>query len=250
MNITFLGTGPNSGIFNKTGRSKRTRSSLLLQSKNQNILIDVSPDFLLQIKKNKINKIDAVLITHPHQDAYGGLKQLNDWLKFPIPLFCQRQTRQIIRSRFKNLPKLKFNPLTPYKTFKVKNLPILPLPVKHSIINEQKFPTLAYKLLNLIYCSDVKVIPKKSQKYFPKITYLILDAAMYFNRQIFSHLNTSDALHLTNTLKVQNLYLTQIGHSYPPYQIAVKEIKQYCRLKRIKTKVTLAYDGLKISAKS
>jgi len=247
MFITFLGTGPDSGIFNQSGKSNRTRSSIFINNRNFNILIDAAPDFLKQAAKNKITKIDAVLITHPHGDAYGGLKKLNDWLKFPLPLYCQKQTWQIIKSRFKKLPKIKFEPIIPYKSFKVDKLSILPLAVNHSIINEKKFPTLAYKIQNLIYCSDVKFISKKSQNYFHKIPYLILDAAMYFKRQIFCHLNTSDALQLAKNLRVQNLFLTQIGHSYPAYQIAKKEIKQYCQKNNIKTKVKLAFDSLKIS---
>ncbi len=246
MEITFLGTGSAAGIFNNSRKSKRTRSSIFLQSDNLNVLIDASPDFLSQIRKNKIKHIDAVLITHPHADAYGGLKQLNNWLKSPIPLYCQKQTWQIIRRKFKNLPKIKFIPITPYKTFNINKLNILPLPVKHSIINEKKFPTLAFKIKNLIYCSDVKTIPAKSLEHFKNIPNLILDAAMYFNRQIFCHLNTEDAIKLAQNLKAKNLFLTQIGRSYPDYQIAVKKINRYCRLNHLKTKITLAYDGHKL----
>src|SRR4030042_1090253 len=212
MQIIFLGTGPMESIPRPghkdqtclnakklKSKSKRARSSAILNYKNINILIDASPDFLQQIKKCKIKKIYAVLITHPHFDAYGGIKQLNDWLKSPIPIYCQKQTWQIIKKRFKNLHNLKFKKIVPYKKFRINNFPpkadpplaetILPLTVHHSIINEQKFPTLAFKSKNLIYCSDVKTIPTKSLKYFKNVQNLILDAAMYFNKQIFSHLN-------------------------------------------------------------
>jgi phosphoribosyl 1,2-cyclic phosphate phosphodiesterase len=246
MNLKFLGTGPCSGIFNKTGKSKRTRSSIFIHTQNLNILIDASPDFLLQIRKNKIKQIGAILITHPHFDAYGGLKQLTNWLKAPIPIYCQKQTWQIIKRKFKQLPKLKFNAIIPYKIFKINKLPILPLPIQHSIINEKKFPTLAYKIQNLIYCSDVKFIPQKSRKYFHKMPHLILDAAMYFKRQIFSHLNTRDAIELAQNLKIKNLYLTQIGHSYPSHQIAQQKIYRFLKQNNIRTKTILAFDGLKI----
>jgi len=259
MQITFLGTGPMNPIPRPRhkdltcqdarkfkSKTKRTRSSVVLNNKNFNILIDASPDFLQQIKINKIKKINAVLITHPHFDAYGGIKQLNDWLKSPIPIYCQKQTWQIIRKRFKNLPKLKFKAIKPFNNLTINNLTILPLPVKHSIINEKKFPTTAFKIKNLIYCSDVKTIPAKSLKYFKNTQYIILDAAMYFNKQIFSHLNTADAILLAKKLKVKNLYLTQIGHSYPPFSIARKEIEEFVKQNKIKIKVSLAFDTLKI----
>ncbi len=246
MNLIFLGTGPCSGIFNKTGKSKRTRSSIFIHVQNLKILIDASPNFTEQINREKIKKIDAALITHPHIDAYGGLKQLNNWLKAPVSIYCQKQTWHIIKRKFKQLPKLNFIPIIPYKTFKLNKLPILPLPVQHSIINEKRFPTLAYKIQNLIYCSDVKFIPQKSRKYFHKIPHLILDAAMYFKRQIFSHLNTKDAIELAQNLKIKNLYLTQIGHSYPSHQIAQQKINQFLKQNNIRTKTILAFDGLKI----
>jgi len=269
MQITFLGTGPMEPIPRQghndlicqdakkfKSKSKRTRSSALLNYQDFNILIDASPDFLIQIKQNKIKKVDAVLITHPHFDAYGGIKQLNDWLKSPIPFYCQKRTWQVINKRFKKLPNLKFKAIKPFNHFQPKadqplaetinNFAILPLPVQHSVINEQKFPTLAFKIKNLLYCSDVKKIPAKSLKHFKNIQNLILDAAMYFNKQIFSHLNTSDAILLAHKLKAKNLYLTQIGHSYPPYSAAQKEVQKFASQNKIETKVNLAFDGLKI----
>ncbi|MCX6745771.1 MAG: MBL fold metallo-hydrolase [Candidatus Parcubacteria bacterium] len=269
MQITFLGTGPMEPIPRPghqdsicqdarkfKSKSKRTRSSVVLNYKNFNLLIDASPDFLKQVKQNKIKKIDAVLVTHPHFDAYGGITQLNAWLKSPIPIYCQKQTWLIIKKRFKNLPNLKYKEIVPYKKFIVNNFPpkadppraeiILPLPVQHSIINERKFPTLAFKIKNLIYCSDVKTIPAKSLGYFKNIQNLILDAAMYFNKQIFSHLNTADAILLAKKLKIKKLYLTQIGHSYPPYKTAQKEIQRFVRQNKIKTNVYLAFDKMKI----
>jgi len=256
MKITFSGTGPMRPIPHHACKcpacldaikpqsiSKRTRSSALLNHKNLNILIDASPDLFKQFKQNNIRKIDAVLITHPHQDAYGGIKQLDGWLKKAIPIYCQKQTWQIIRKKLKNLI---FKEIKPYKKFIVINSKFLPLQVYHSIINEKKFPTLAFKVNNLIYCSDVKKIPMESLKYFKNTKTVILDAAMYFNRQIFSHLNTEDAILLSRKLKIKKLYLTQIGHSYPPHQIAQKEINQYLKIKHIKIKVFLAFDKKKI----
>jgi phosphoribosyl 1,2-cyclic phosphate phosphodiesterase len=262
MNITFLGTGPMKSIPRPnchcptcedarklTSKSKRTRSSVLIDCNGKNILIDASPDFLQQVKKNKLKKIDAVLITHPHFDAYGGIKQLDSWLKSPINLYCQEQTWKIIKNKFKNLNNLVFTKIKPSKKFKINNLTIIPLQVKHSIINEKKFPTLAYKINNLIYCSDVKKIPATSLKYFKNINTLIFDAAIYFNKQIFSHLNTADSILLSEKLQVKNLYLTQIGHSYPLYNMANKEINKFTSSKKIKTRVFLGYDGLRINVK-
>jgi len=259
MKVIFLGTGPSRSIpipahrdlscldaKKQNSKSKRTRSSLFLNYHNLNLLIDISPDFLEQVKKNKIKRIDAALITHAHFDAYGGLKDLNEWQKSPLPIFCRKQTWQVITRRFNALKNLKFKEINPAKKFKINNLEILALQVYHSIINEKKFPTLAYKINDLIYCSDIKKIPAKSLMSFKNIKTLILDGTMFFNKQIFSHLNTADAILLAQKLKVKNLYLTQVGHSYPPYKIAQSEINNFVKKNKITTKVFLAFDGLKI----
>ncbi|MBN1325510.1 MBL fold metallo-hydrolase [Candidatus Falkowbacteria bacterium] len=257
MKIIFLGTGPVKSIprlgckcpvcqdaRKLHSKSKRTRSSIILTYSNLKVLIDASPDFLLQVKQNKIKKIDAVLITHPHKDAYGGIKKLDKWLKKPIPLYCQKQTWHMIKNNFINLI---FNEIKANKKFEINNLSILPLQVYHSIINEKKFPTLAYKINNLIYCSDVKKIPARSLKYFKNINTLILDAAMYFDRQIFTHLNAEDAILIAQKLNIKKLYLTQIGHSYPQFNKAQKAIISFVKNKNIKVKTNIAFDGQKIN---
>jgi len=259
MNLTFLGTGPSTGIpkkecrdlicqeaRKKSSKSKRTRSSALLKANNFNLLIDCSPDFLQQVKQERIKKINYVIITHAHRDASGGIKKLNLWTKNKIIVCCQKQTIKKITSRYRGLNKLEFRAIKPYQKFKIKNLAITALPVKHYVLDEKNFPTLAYKFKNFIYCSDVIKIPTKSLKHFKDCPNLILDAAMYFKRQFISHLNTRQAIELAQKQKVKKLYLTQIGHSYPPYKIAGKEIARFVKAHKIKTKVFLAYDGLKI----
>lgn len=70
MQVIFLGTGPNKGIKAK-GKSNRFESSILLESEKLRILVDVTTFFQKQAKW--IKKIDAILITHAHKDAIGGM---------------------------------------------------------------------------------------------------------------------------------------------------------------------------------
>ncbi len=259
MHIIFLGTGPSTGIPRKDcqdlvcedarkkgSKSKRTRSSALLKTDKLNLLIDCSPDFLEQVKREKIKKINYAIITHAHWDASGGIKKLNGWTKNKITIYCQKQTIKKITNRYKNLTNLKFQAIKPYQKFKIGNWGIIALPVKHYVLNEKDFPTFAYKFDKFIYCSDVIKVPNQSLKSFKNCQNLILDAAMYFKRQFITHLNTRQAIELAKKQKVKNLYLTQIGHSYPPYKIARVEIAKFVKAKKIKTKVFLTYDGLKI----
>ena len=87
MKLIFLGTGTSTGIptigierpvcYSDDIKDVRTRSSVLLQINNKNILIDCSPDFRQQMLRSKISKIDAILFTHEHSDHTAGLDDVS-----------------------------------------------------------------------------------------------------------------------------------------------------------------------------
>ena len=87
MKITMLGCGtsvgvPSLGILGwgkcnpDNPKNRRQRSSVLIQENGINILIDAGPDVRNQLLDTKIEKIDAVLITHTHSDLISGLHEL------------------------------------------------------------------------------------------------------------------------------------------------------------------------------
>ncbi|MCX7727505.1 MAG: hypothetical protein N2053_11740, partial [Chitinispirillaceae bacterium] len=83
MKITFLGTGTSHGVppldciisdyklcpqgvckeSLSDAKHRRTRTSIFIENNGLNILIDIGPDFREQCIREKIKKIDAVLIT-------------------------------------------------------------------------------------------------------------------------------------------------------------------------------------------
>src|SRR3989344_3210899 len=72
INITFLGTG------NAVPTPKRNHTAILLQYKNENILIDCGEGTQRQFKIAEISpsKITRILITHWHGDHVLGLPGL------------------------------------------------------------------------------------------------------------------------------------------------------------------------------
>ena len=103
MKITFLGTGTSTGIptigvdrpvcKSEDSKDIRLRSSILINVKQKNILIDCSPDFRQQMLNNNFYKIDAILFTHEHSDHTAGLDDVRP-ISFKygkIPLFGKKE---------------------------------------------------------------------------------------------------------------------------------------------------------------
>ena len=88
MKIIFLGTGTSTGVpeigcqckvcTSKDKRDWRLRTSAVIEIEGKRILIDCGPDFRWQVIKNKIYRLDGVLITHEHYDHVGGLDAIVD----------------------------------------------------------------------------------------------------------------------------------------------------------------------------
>src|SRR6516164_6110042 len=111
--FTFLGTGTSVGIpmlgcqcavcSSTDPRNHRFRCSALVRAPEGNILIDTSPELRLQLLREKVGMIHAVLYTHYHADHLFGLDDLRplSWrLGEPIPLYCTEEVEEIVRAAF------------------------------------------------------------------------------------------------------------------------------------------------------
>ena len=86
MKFIILGCGSSMGVPRPDGffgncnpnnkRNYRSRCSALIQTKDENILIDTSPDMRQQLINNKIKKIDKVFYSHMHADQTHGINDL------------------------------------------------------------------------------------------------------------------------------------------------------------------------------
>ena len=86
MKFIILGCGSSMGVPRTDGffgdcdpknkKNYRTRCSAFLKTKNENILIDSSPDLRSQLLKNKIKDINKVFYSHMHADQTHGINDL------------------------------------------------------------------------------------------------------------------------------------------------------------------------------
>ncbi|MGE4323899.1 MAG: MBL fold metallo-hydrolase [Sphingobium sp.] len=113
LKLTILGSGTSSGvprIGNDWGacdprepRNRRTRVSILVESRTTRILVDTSPDMREQLLAAQVIDIDAILWTHDHADHTHGLddvRQLHHHRGAPLPGYARAPTLALLERRF------------------------------------------------------------------------------------------------------------------------------------------------------
>jgi len=139
INITFLGTSQ------AIPTARRNHTSILLQYKDENILVDCGEGTQRQFRKAKINpcKITRILITHWHGDHILGLAGLlqtlllnsyNKTLYIYGPKGTKEDLRELINLLvpYNKIP-LKVEEVSEGKFFETKDFYLESMPMQHSI---------------------------------------------------------------------------------------------------------------------
>lgn len=178
--IIFLGTGAAWGLPEigcpcpackealQSPKWQRTRTSILIRSE-LNLLIDPTTDLRQQLLREKISRIDAVIITHAHPDHFLGLdefraKQRGEPAFKKVPLFVGREAWQKrISLLFSYLLEGRDSPLelgqflAPRMKFRIGNLLVETFPTRH-IYPEKIGETFGFVFIignkKLIYIAD------------------------------------------------------------------------------------------------
>lgn len=230
--MTFLGTGPAEAIpraghhdalcvdAQRGGKSRRTRSSCLVQEGRTSVLLDAGPDIQQQLSPKYLASIAAVFITHAHRDATGGLS----WVPKEVPVYRPGVDHPV----------------------QVGPLSIVPVPVLHAF--DDQVQTRGFVINGRFgYVSDCRDIPQGSRGPLMNLDVLALDAAAYLGTKIPTHLSVEQSLQLAIELNPRRLYLTQVGHTFPPHRLAEQEVRRYAKAHGCPFPVRLAYDGLRVT---
>ncbi|KAK4796173.1 hypothetical protein SAY86_028499 [Trapa natans] len=211
--IIFIGTGTSEGIprvscltntvkkcavcwkaIEPGNKNKRLNTSILIRHSRpngkRNILIDAGKFFyhsaLHWFPAYGIRTIDAVIITHSHADAIGGLDDLRDWtnnVQPHIPIYVAKRDFEVMKKTHYYLvdtrvvlagaavSELQFNIITE-EPFVVDDMMFTPLPVWHG----QGYRSLGFRFGNICYISDVSEIPEETYPLLKDCDILILDA--------------------------------------------------------------------------
>ena len=113
MRVRILGCGTSTGvpkIGNNWGqcdpnepRNARMRSSILVESAGQRVLVDCGPDLRQQLLAANVGQVDAVIVTHDHGDHVHGIDDLRpiaQALGHAVPLYGRAETLASLDHRF------------------------------------------------------------------------------------------------------------------------------------------------------
>ena len=251
--FTFLGTGTSVGVpmigcdcatcRSPDPHNHRTRCSVLVDAPGGRILIDTAPELRLQLLREKVPFVHAVLYTHYHADHLFGLDDVRPFARHlggAVPLYCTRPTEQVIRQAFAYtftdeavtnsslfVPKLAFHTITA-DPFAVLGERVVPVPLLHG-----GFDVLGFRFDDVAYCTDVSGIPETSWPRLEGLRVLVLDALR--PRPHIAHFGLDQALDVIERLRPEQAYLTHTSH----------ELEYEATNAGLPPNVRMAYDGLR-----
>jgi phosphoribosyl 1,2-cyclic phosphate phosphodiesterase len=250
--FTFLGTGTSVGVpmvgcdcavcTSSDPRNRRYRCAVLIRLPAGNLLIDTPPELRLQLVRERVGVVHAVLFTHFHADHVFGLDDLRPiprHLGAAVPLYCTTEVERKLRQAFayaftaeaEGLP-MGFVPKLVFRTidetpFNVLGERVVPIPLVHAHFN-----VFGFRIGDVAYCTDVNKIPKESWPLLEGVRVLVLDALRYKPHP--AHFSLDEALEVIDRIKPARAYLTHMSHDLEHEQTN----------RRLPKGVELAYDGL------
>jgi phosphoribosyl 1,2-cyclic phosphate phosphodiesterase len=222
----------------------RTRSGALLTTGSQNLLIDTSPDLRMQLVRERIDAIDGIFMTHWHFDHFGGLGELEYYVKLvrkqPIALYLPPSAVQEFAAAFPELVDIfQVIPWQFGNPCSVGALTVTPLPAIHSVETAGFLIESASR--RLAYFPDTADLESEVKQLLQQLDWFICDAT-FTGENWFpnSHMSIAQAIELGQKISAKSTILTHLAVHYSQ-AMTDTELQQ---LIKPYSQVQLAYDGM------
>ena len=253
LEITFLGTGTSQGIpviacdcvvcQSADPRDNRTRSSILISVNGENYVVDTGPDFRVQMLRENVKSLRAVLFTHEHKDHVAGMddvRAFNYKEKRDMEIFCSERVEEaLMREFYYVFESIKYPGVPSVNVNRIENnafmLPcgerIIPVEVMH-----YKMPVFGFRIKDFTYITDAKTVEDSEVEKVKGSRVLVVNALR--KNEHISHFNLDEALDFIEKINPEMAYLTHISHLFDSHEEIERELPKNVRV---------AYDGLKIN---
>jgi phosphoribosyl 1,2-cyclic phosphate phosphodiesterase len=251
VKITFLGTGTSQGVpviacecktcLSENQHDKRLRTSLLLETDNSTLVFDAGPDFRQQMLREKVKKLDSIILTHEHKDHISGMddvRAFNYKSQDAIDIYSEERVQKAVQKEYSyvfsdiqypGIPKMRLN-LISESPFEINEIKINPIRVFH-----YRLPVLGFRIGNFAYITDANYIPEESKEKLFGVKYLVINALR--REKHISHFNLREAVDFIREISPKKAFITHISHQMGYHDEVSKELPP---------EIMLAYDGLSL----
>lgn len=248
--IIFNGTGSSPGVpqlfcscpvcTSPFSENKRTRFSITVIEKDTVLQVDLPFEIRLQLLKLDIKKIDAIWLTHAHNDHIAGIDDMRLAAfrnREPIPVFAGATTLESAKSRFPymffeneyvEMPLLK-PVVIESNPFKFKDMELIPIRHFHGNTEVHSFRLNDFGLI-----ADISSISESEMEKLKGIKVLAICATVIKPHK--KHMELSKIIQLIKTISPEKAYLTHMSHNFDYFEIQ----------SHLPENISPAFDGLRI----
>lgn len=215
---------------------KRFRSSALIRHEGRNFVIDMGPDFRHQAIKNKIMRLDGVLITHTHYDHVAGFDEVRPYAfrqKRPIPVLLSEDSLVDIKRRYGYLPP----ELTAYSHYDGDYGQVQWMGMDFGYVTYRQAGMLVhgYRFGDLGYITDIQDYHEEIFDILTGVKTLVISALRWTPSPV--HFTLDDAMAFGEKVGAEKIWVTHIAH----------DLNHQETNERLPDHVNLAYDGLTLA---
>jgi len=251
ITITFLGTGTSIGVpvitcdcvvcTSADPRDNRTRASVMIEVDDEVFVIDCGPDFRMQMLRENVRNLSAIIFTHEHRDHIAGLddvRAFNYVLNKRIDIYGLDRTLEMVRvefpyiftpQRYFGAPQINMN-IIDSNPFVIDGYNFIPLTVYHD-----KLPILGFRFGDFTYITDASRVDDAELEKAKGSKVVVVNALR--NSKHSSHFSVEEAVALIEKLNPEQGYLTHMSHFIGKHEDLDT---------RLPENIHPAYDGLRV----
>ena len=226
MKITLLGTGTSQGVpvigcdcrvcTSGDPRDQRLRTAALIEHNGVHILVDAGPDLRQQMLRARVRHLDAILLTHEHNDHVIGLDDIRPFnfrSGHPMAVYAQARVAADVRKRFEyvfgdpipGLPRIELYTIDENSRLNLKGVEVQAIGIQHG-----RLPILGFRFGDLTYLTDVKTMLPEELAKVTRTRFLVISALHH--RPHHTHQTLEEALALIGRIGPEHAWIIHISH--------------------------------------